>query len=92
MHVAYATKQKIMKGEFVELYSLLDIHQVNEQENKIVLNNGQLSFKPVNQNNIFDIQTWLDAFFIFLYEHILSSPSQPSTNYAKIYSKCKNSC
>lgn len=76
MHVAYATKQKIMKGEFVELYSLLDIHQVNEQENKIVLNNGQLSFKPVNQNNIFDIQTWLDAFFIYMSLYLVAHPDQ----------------
>lgn len=50
MHVAYATKQKIMKGEFIELYSQLDRRQVNDQENKIVLSNGQLSFKPMNHN------------------------------------------
>lgn len=76
MHVAHATKQKIMKGEFVELYSLLDRHQVNDQENKIVLNNGQLSFKPVNQNKIFDIQTWLDAFFIYMSIYLVAHPDQ----------------
>jgi hypothetical protein len=76
MHVPLSTRQKIMKGEFIELYSLLDRHQVNEQENKIIFNNGQLSFKPVNQNKIFDILTWLDAFFIYMSIYLVAHPDQ----------------
>lgn len=33
MHIANATKQKYMEGELIKLYSLLDRHQVNDQEN-----------------------------------------------------------
>lgn len=45
-------KKIMMKAEFVALYSLLDKHRVNDQENKTVLNNNELSFKPVNKTNI----------------------------------------
>lgn len=65
-HVAYATKQNILIVKFIELYSLLDRHQIIDQRNTIVFNKGQFSLKPVNQNTRFDIQTWLDTFFIYM--------------------------
>ena len=76
MHVPQSTKQKIVKGEFIELHSLLDRHPVNDQENKLVLNNGQLSVKPVSQIKILDIQTWLDAFFIFMSIYLAAHSKQ----------------
>lgn len=56
----------MMKAEFVALYSLLDKHRVNDQENKTVLNNSELSFRPVHKTNFFDIQTWLDVISIYI--------------------------
>lgn len=78
VHVPQATKQKLMNGEFVELHCLLNRYTDNEyqNQNKITFTNGQFTVKPLGHSKINDIQTWLDAFFIFSSVYLCSHSVQ----------------
>jgi hypothetical protein len=67
LHVAQSLKQKIMKGEFVELHMLLNKQaDIETSESRVIFMNGQLTLKPNNTAKITTIDTWLDAFFIYM--------------------------
>ncbi|XP_062585898.1 uncharacterized protein LOC134247577 [Saccostrea cucullata] len=67
MHVTPSVKQKIMKGEFVELHTLLNKQtDIEALESRVLFSNGQLTLKPANTIKITTIDTWLDAFFIYM--------------------------
>lgn len=62
-----------MKGEFVELHTLLNKHAgFYTQENSVLFMNGQLLLKPYKCNQITTIDAWLDAFFIYEYLFVIT--------------------
>lgn len=77
MHVPHLVKQKIMKGEFVELHTLLNKQaDFDTQESRVLFMNGQLTLKPTNATKITSIDAWLDAFFIYMSIYLSSHVDQ----------------
>lgn len=63
MHAPQLAKQKIIKGEFVKLHTLLNKHAYfDTQESRLLVMNGQLTLKPTNATKITTLGDWLDAF------------------------------
>ncbi|XP_052674783.1 uncharacterized protein LOC128156619 [Crassostrea angulata] len=70
-------KLKIMKGEFVELNTLLNKQaDFDTQESRVLFMNGQLTLKPTNATKITSIDAWLDAFFIYMSIYLSSHVDQ----------------
>lgn len=96
VHVPQATKQKIMNGELVELHCLLNRYTDNEyqNENKSTFTNGQFTVKSLGHSKINDIQTWLDAFFIFssVYLCAHSDQAQQLLKYMSIIKTAASRC
>lgn len=69
LHVSHANKEKIWKGEYIDLAILLPRKNVShDNQNQIIkVINGELVLKPKEAPmKIETIETWTDAFFIFM--------------------------
>ena len=59
-------RDKIIKGEFIDINSLLETGQVVSEQQKMSLVNGELVFQQVRKQKINNIETWTDAFINFI--------------------------
>lgn len=72
-HVGEGTKQKIWNGEFVELGALINTQAREEQQIKVV--NGELHIGQAKKTQKIErIETWSDAFIIFMSIYLLKHP------------------
>jgi hypothetical protein len=66
VNVTQNIKQKIKKGEYVDLASLLINNQHHDSKQKLIFQQRELILQPdQNYKNIFSIDTWTTAFIIF---------------------------
>ena len=77
--VPLATKEKIWRGEYIELGSLLAVDDPESHQHatmSLVTINQQLYFKPTTQKAkpIFNIDKWTSAFFIFISIYLQKHP------------------
>lgn len=78
IYIPHIVKKKIMKGEFVDLHTLLNKHADFEtQESRVLFMNGQLTLKPTNAPKIINIDARLDAFFKNIYEDLFDITCRP---------------
>jgi DNA polymerase III alpha subunit (gram-positive type) len=63
VNVSQNIKEKIKRGEYVDLASLLTNNQHNDSKQKLILQQGELILQP-DQNNkkLFSIDTWTTYF------------------------------
>lgn len=69
LHVSQTMKEKVWKGEYIDLATLLPKKTVSHdnQNQTIKVINGELVIKPKEPSLKIDtIETWTDAFFIFM--------------------------
>ena len=65
VNVYQSIKEKIKKGDYVDLASLLTNNQHNDSKQKLIFQQGELILQPdQNYNTIFPIDTWTAAFII----------------------------
>ena len=71
LHVSKQIKEKIVKGEYVELENLLPVSlsdsnmQYTRSRHIVMGRDGQLELQSKNVKKINDISTWLDAFIAY---------------------------
>ena len=66
VNVSQNIKEKIKRGEYVDLASLLTNNQHNDSKQKLILQQGELILQPdQNYKKLFSIDTWTTAFIIF---------------------------
>ncbi|CAG2206804.1 unnamed protein product [Mytilus edulis] len=67
LHVNQNLRQKIHKGEYVDLALLLHNSVIDHDKQNVTFEQGQLVINPVSpQTKITNIETWSDAFLIFM--------------------------
>ncbi|XP_052086251.1 uncharacterized protein LOC127723599 isoform X2 [Mytilus californianus] len=67
LHVSQNLRQKIQRGEYVDLALLLHNSVIDNDKQKVTYEQGQLVINPVlPQTKITNIETWSDAFLIFM--------------------------
>ena len=59
-------RDKIIKGEFIDINSLLETGQVVSEQQKMSLVKWELVFQQVRKQKINNIETWTDAFINFI--------------------------
>ena len=85
VNVSQHIKEKIKRGEYVDLVSLLTNNQHNDSKQKLIFQQGELILQP-NQNfkkNIFNRH--MDNSVYNIYKYILFSTSRKNSGTLKIY-------
>lgn len=76
LNVTTATREKIVKGEYVDLATLLN-RAPPSTHSKLVLVNGSLTTEPIHQlQRINSIELWTDAFLVFSYIYCTAHPER----------------
>jgi hypothetical protein len=66
VNVSQNIKEKIKRGEYVDLASLLTNNQHNDSKQKLIFQQGEIILQPdQNYKKIISIDTWTTAFIIF---------------------------
>lgn len=72
VHVTAAVKEKVWKGEFVEMGSFVDNHRFTEEQDDVLLisqaGDGRLQLKPKGKEiqKVLTIEKWTSAFVVFM--------------------------
>jgi hypothetical protein len=84
VNVTQNIKQKILKGEYVDLASLLTYNQHNDSKQHLIFQQGELILQPdQNYKKIFSIDT--DNSVYNIYKYLLFSTSRKISGPFKIY-------
>ena len=76
-HVEQSVKDKIIKGEYINLANLLVRDPAKQNSSLLMLDSqGQIISKPKSPNKITSIERWSDAFLIFVSIFILAHPDK----------------
>jgi len=76
LHVSQANREKIIKGEFIDLSVLLQNSQTNKPTQVINFVSGELVLQTKQQSKIYTVEQWTDAFLVFFCIFILAHPDK----------------
>lgn len=78
VNVSSIIKEKIHKGEYIDLAVLLaDNQSINDLDQSLVIQNGQLVMKTKQHTQkIYTIETWTNAFIVYISIYIEVHPGQ----------------
>ena len=64
--ISHQVKEKIIKGEYIEMSSLLEKNQYENGEQTVSVVNGELVIQKIRKQKINNVEVWTDAFINFI--------------------------
>ena len=71
-----ANREKIIKGEFIDLSVLLQNSQTNKPTQIINFVSGELVLQTKQQSKIYTVEQWTDAFLVYFSIFTLAHPDK----------------
>lgn len=75
-NVSHSLKEKICKGEYVDIGLLLDNSHTKPSTSKLTVHQGELVLQPQNQKKVSSIEQWTSAFIVYCSIYVTVHPNR----------------